>query len=720
MRRRANQSGHPRRCERIRANLGTAVLLFVLPQVAPGQPSDIFGLARIGGQRAYRATSNHPDPSSNDDSKRVIPGETVVLADLSGPGVVTHIWITVAANEYAWPRLVRFRVYYDESPVPSVDAPMGDFFAVGHGLERPVNSLMIRNASSGRSRNSYWPMPFRKRCRITVTNEGRQRVHALYYHVDWQKVASLPDDAGYFHARYRQTVPAEGKPLELVSLEGRGQYVGTVFSVIQAEAGWFGEGDERIYVDGGASPVIEGTGTEDYFNDAWSLRVAEGPYAGVPIADGTGGAGARMTAYRWHVSDPIPFSRSLRFDLEHAGWTYFPDGRVRSAFQERFDLFSTVAFWYQHGIAKNQPDLPYGAARLPHGNARQIEAESLIGKAKAEGGWAKVQKEVFWSRDLLHLNAAGAGSRLDIPIEIEQDGHYELLAQLAHAPDYGIYEVWLDGKPLAPEASLEHEPGANIGGGTRMDGYHSEIYVAEDHLLAWRRLAQGTHSLSFRCVGKNQLSSGYGLGVDTIIVARIGGLPDDSRSGAAELRRLGERGAASVEQLRRALADSGQPMREAAAWVFTQQPALASRSTSELKAALAGADPVVRGLAGVALRNCGACAEAALAELTANLKDPDPNVRIAAADAVAGLEQKAAPALQALIDVAQDPSQHPHVLRSVARALGAIGPAAKPALPALEQLRQHIRVRWIAASAIARIRNQPPPHGPEPGGVRLQ
>ncbi|MGA7415152.1 MAG: DUF2961 domain-containing protein, partial [Bryobacteraceae bacterium] len=148
--------------------------------------SDPLDLARLKDFSAHRVSSNNVDPASNDDSKRPIPGETLVLADLQGPGVVTHIWLTIAANEYGWPRLLRFRVYYDGSTTASVDAPVGDFFGVGHGQERPVNSIMVRNASSGRARNSYWPMPFRKSCRITITNEGRRRVSNVYYHVDWK------------------------------------------------------------------------------------------------------------------------------------------------------------------------------------------------------------------------------------------------------------------------------------------------------------------------------------------------------------------------------------------------------------------------------------------------------------------------------------------------------------------------------------------------------
>ena len=143
--------------------------------INPGFP-DPYRLTEPKNFEAFRATSNNEDWNSNDDSKRPIPGETTVLADLQGPGVVTHMWITIADNEYGWPRLLRLRVYYDGSPIPSVDAPLGDFFAVGQGFEAKVKSLMVVNSSDGRARNSYWPMPFQKSCRITVTNEGRRRV----------------------------------------------------------------------------------------------------------------------------------------------------------------------------------------------------------------------------------------------------------------------------------------------------------------------------------------------------------------------------------------------------------------------------------------------------------------------------------------------------------------------------------------------------------------
>src|SRR5262245_37790701 len=348
------------------------------PLVRPPDPGD---LAAPKDFVAGRVSSNNPDPESNDDSWRPIAGETAVLADLDGPGVITRIWLTVAANEYGWPRLLRLRVYYDGSTTPSVDCPVGDFFGVSHGLERPIDSLMVRDSSSGRSRNSYWPMPFARHVRVTITNEGRRRISNLYFHIDWKKLRALPAGTMYFHARYRQALPAaDRQPYEILAVRGRGHYVGTVLGVVQSEAGWFGEGDERFYVDGSRTPAIEGTGTEDYFNDAWSFRVATGLYTGVPVADGTG-VGARMGAYRWHVPDPVPFRTSLRLNIEHRGWTYSSSGAVRSAFEERPDFVSSVAFWYQAGIARDQPDVPYGAARLPLGNAQQIEVEDRAADA---------------------------------------------------------------------------------------------------------------------------------------------------------------------------------------------------------------------------------------------------------------------------------------------------------------------------------------------------
>jgi Protein of unknown function (DUF2961)/HEAT repeats len=599
--------------------------------------------------KANRSSSSNARADSNDDSKRPIPGETITLADLQGPGVVTHIWLTIAANEYAWPRLMRLRVYYDGSAEPSVDAPVGDFFAVGLGFERPVKSLMIRNSSEGRARNSYWPMPFAKSCRITITNEGKRYVDNVYYHVDWEKLAALPPDTAYFHARYKQYLPApaDGKPYTFLDVKGRGFYAGTVLSVLQPEAGWFGEGDERFYVDGEATASIVGTGSEDYFNDAWGLHVVEGDYTGVTVADGTG-LGTRMSAYRWHLIDPVPFQKSLRIDMEHLGWTFNQDGSVKSAFGERTDLISLVAYWYQDGVATGLPPVPYGSARLPQGNATQFEVESAIKDVKAEKGKTSVFPDLFWSKDVLVFDAEGPGSRLEIPFDVAEDGDYELSTQVAQASNYGIYTVLLDGKPpVAPV--LEHEPGADVRPQTQFDGYAYETYVGMDYQIGWPRLTKGRHTVTFVCVGKNPASEGYTLGVDNLILARTG----------------------------------------PAGWAMAagvKPPQIPADTVPALTAALRDPDAVVRGLAAQALEAKGTAGGPALDALIPLLKDPSWVVRMTAARAIGAIGPGAAKAVPALLAAFQVPGESVHVVRSCAEALGQIGPAASAALPALRVL----------------------------------
>jgi hypothetical protein len=636
-------------------------------QPALSRIPDPFGLTEPKRFTAHRTSSNNPDGNSNDDSQRPIPGETTVLADVRGPGVINHLWMTIADNEYGWPRLLRLRVYYDGSNTPSVDAPIGDFFAVGNGVEAEVKSLMVRNSSDGRARNCYWPMPFRKSCKITVTNEGRRRVSMLYFHVDWSKVASLPAHTRYFHARYRQALPApaDGSHYEFLRVQGKGHYVGTVMSVVQAQAGWFGEGDDLFWVDG-QKPSLEGTGSEDYFNDAWGLHVNDGPHYGVTVAEGTG-LGSRMTAYRWHLVDPIPFTKSLKAEIEHKGWTYNADGSVKSAFGERTDLISSVAFWYQEGIAHDQPPVPYGSARLPQGNARQIEVEPSLAECKAEGGRASLSPELFWSKDVILFEGKGKGSKIEIPFDAPENGDYELSTEVAQASDYGIYTVLLDGNP--PQApQLEHEPGADVRPQTQFDGYALETYVGLAHQVGWVRLNQGRHTLTYVCLGKNEASSGYRLGVDNIILAQVG---PEAWVAAASLK----------------------------------APLIPQGSIPELGQLLASdPDPVKRGLAAIGLRDRGQASLAALPALLSALKDNDVSVRMMSANAIATLGQDAAPAVSALIAAGSVKDEQVHVLRSVATALGSIGkPAATPALPLLRNLAKIPRVRWAAESAIRKI-----------------
>jgi hypothetical protein len=716
-------------------------------QVPAINPSDLSDLPRLKSFSAHRTSSNNPFVGSNDDSKRIMPGETLVMADLTGPGVVNHIWVTVADNEYAWPRLVRLRVYYDGKKTPSVDVPLGDFFGVGHGYERNLDSLPVRDSSFGRARNSYWPMPFRNSCRITVTDEGRRPVTMFYYHVDWQKHDSIPPDVAYFHGYYRQERPAvSGKNYEFVNVHGTGHYVGTVLNVIQAQVGWFGEGDDLFYVDGATHPQISGTGTEDYLSEAWGLRVQGGPWTGTTVAEGER-VGARLSGYRWHVPDPIPFTKSLWAGIEHAGWTYNADGSLRSGFEERPDFFSSAAFWYQKGVNEDLPEPPFGEVRLPMGNAQQIAVEDSIASVSTTEGKASVQREVDWGRDLLFFEAKGIGSRIDIPIEVPQKDRYEVLARIAQAPDYGDYYALLDGKPTNLDNRESATSEIASSGSEIFHNYLPEIYVAVDRPLGWLDLEKGRHVLSFVCSGRDGRSAGFNLGINDVVLEQIPkaepasvpvqpeapavhpaagivyrGLPLSTYqqklaqvSGAERaeiIRSIGSfrgDGAVATLELSKLLGDPDVRVRYAAAWAFSQFGPAAAAAVPNLSASLTDEDPGVRCLAAVALRSMGPRAISAVPALTKAINDPEAYVRAPAADALGSIGPAAKASVPALIQRTSVTGEEAYVLRSVVAALGNIGPDAAAAIPVLQQMLKMHRVAYTAQEAILKINGQPVP-----------
>ncbi len=711
-------------------------------------PAGLLDLPNLKNYSAHRVSSANRFVGSNDDSKRIMPGETFVMADLKGPGVVSHIWLTVADNEYAWPRLVRLRVYYDGKKTPSIDVPLGDFFGVGHGYDRNLDSLPIRNSSFGRARNSYWPMPFRVSCKITVTDEGKRPVAMFYYHVDWQQHKSLPPDTGYLHAYYRQERPAVmGKNYEFVNIKGSGHYVGTVLNVIQAQIGWFGEGDDLFYVDGAEHPQIVGTGTEDYVNEAWGLRVSTGPWTGTPVAEGEL-VGARLTGYRWHVPDPVPFTKSLWAGIEHAGWTYNADGSLRSGFEQRPDYFSSVAFWYQKDVNEDLPEPPYGEARLPLGNAMQIAVEDSLAEVTSIKGKAEVQREVDWGRDLLFFEAQEKGARINIPIDVPASGRYEIVARLAQAPDYGDYFALLDDKPTNTDNRQAATSEIPFTGAQVFHGYLPEVYVAVEQPLGWLELTKGRHILSFTCTGKDSRSSAYNFGINDVVLERVPERADappatvaadpnvapgtpvyrgaalssylrelgrsSSGAGRADLLRaigaFGADGGAAAGRAGDALADTDPEVRAAAAWALTQMGAAAAPAVASLERTLRDVDAHVRSVAAIALRGMGAHAAPAIPGLVQALADSSAFVRALAADALGNIGPAAKGAVPAMSARLLSPDEQVvFVQRSLAQALGNIGPEAAGALPALERaLRMH-RVGYTAEEAIHKIKGEPVP-----------
>ncbi|MBS1503360.1 MAG: DUF2961 domain-containing protein [Bacteroidetes bacterium] len=292
---------------------------------------------------------------------------TFTIAEIDGPGAIQHIWMTPTGN---W-RYSIIRFYWDDETEPSVEVPVGDFFCMGWGKYAPVTSLaVVVNPGSGL--NCYWPMPFRKKCRITMENIDNKDM-VLYYQVDYTLTA-VPKDAGYFHAQFRRVNPLPYKKDYVLvdSIRGKGQYVGTYMAYGSNKNGWWGEGEIKFFMDGDTEyPTINGTGTEDYFNGAYdfdseTLNKAtgqmesqytefSGPYTGLPQVirgDGHYNIAQRFGLYRWHIMDPIRFDKDLKVTIQDLGW--HADGR----YMPLQDDIASVVYWYQSEPHNPFPKLP--------------------------------------------------------------------------------------------------------------------------------------------------------------------------------------------------------------------------------------------------------------------------------------------------------------------------------------------------------------------------
>ncbi|MBI3118395.1 MAG: DUF2961 domain-containing protein [Candidatus Hydrogenedentes bacterium] len=288
------------------------------------------------------------------------PGTTATLGEMEGPGVINHIWMT-PVGEY---RLMILRFYWDGETEPSVVAPVGDFFAAGWGLgkEPRITSLAVCvNPRSGF--NSYWQMPFRKHCKVTMENLGEKRA-SLYYQIDYS-LEDVPEDTPYFHAQFRRVNPLPYKEVYTIvdGIKGRGHYVGTYLAHGANSEGWWGEGEIKFYIDGGGEfPTSCGTGEEDYFCGSYGYndRVENGrdvydsfssPYTGFYHV-AFDGVQRRFGEYRWHINDPVRFEKDLRVTIQGLGWQ--SEGR----YLPLQDDYASVAYWYQLEPHAAFPPLP--------------------------------------------------------------------------------------------------------------------------------------------------------------------------------------------------------------------------------------------------------------------------------------------------------------------------------------------------------------------------
>ncbi len=293
-------------------------------------------------------------------SIRIAPGEVRELALIDGPGAIQQIWMTPTGH---WRHSI-LRFYWDDQEQPSVECPVGDFFACGWQQYAQVSSLAVC-VNPGSAFNCYWEMPFRQRCRITLENIAPQEM-TLYYQINYT-LTDVPDDAAYFHAQFRRTNPLPYKEVYTIldGARGRGQYVGTYMAWGVNNTGWWGEGEIKFYMDGDdAYPTICGTGTEDYFCGSYNFDLGKEhggyrefttPYAGLPQVirpDGIYRAQTRFGMYRWHIMDPVRFEQDLRIMIQALGW------RSGGRYLPLQDDIASVAYWYQTLPTAPFPQIP--------------------------------------------------------------------------------------------------------------------------------------------------------------------------------------------------------------------------------------------------------------------------------------------------------------------------------------------------------------------------
>lgn len=368
--------------------------------------SPLGNLARLRDVRTRRASS-WDRTGGNNDFLVVKPGQTVVLADIEGAGCINHIWCTHMCAQPDYLRRVVLRMKWDHEADFSVEAPLGDFFGMGHAQSVNFSSLPLQmSPSEGKAFNCWFPMPFSTHAYMELSNESDSDMN-FYYYVDYELHDSLPENYGRFHAQWRRTNPTQGVSDEgmnnlefefggqniggannytILDAEGKGHYVGCNLNIhnlrqrpeldwpenlswpmkfeelgdpelqkrMMSIFNWYGEGDDMIFIDGEEwPPSLHGTGTEDYFNTAYCPMIKyDSPYHGLTLPGGPNWGG-KISLYRFHIEDPIHFAKSIRVTIEHGHNNH------------RSDDFSSTAYWYQTEPHKPFPQLPPVAERLP-------------------------------------------------------------------------------------------------------------------------------------------------------------------------------------------------------------------------------------------------------------------------------------------------------------------------------------------------------------------
>ena len=306
----------------------------------------------------------------------LMPGQSYTFAEIEGPGVIRHIWMTIQDEGPVKMRNMILRFYWDEQTTPSIEAPITDFFGNSHGRLSSFDSEYLTVDRGGL--NCYFPMPFMNKARLVVHNESDTEVVHFFYQVDYTIGDEVSVETPYFHSQFRRvlnTTMYEDYVI-LDGVEGKGRFVGASMGVVDRFHGknvWWGEGEVKMYIDGDTDfPTICGTGSEDYVGSAWGLKEFHARYFGAPLIKDQ-----YISYYRFHVLDPIYFSADLKVTVQQIGNDGSPDradpngplgehiangwykkDRLGNGNFERVDDYCSTAYWYQTLPTKPFPVFP--------------------------------------------------------------------------------------------------------------------------------------------------------------------------------------------------------------------------------------------------------------------------------------------------------------------------------------------------------------------------
>ena len=478
------------------ASVSLVILLLCLSSCNTGYRTDIQQLISPAALPYLKNSkliqvSSFDSSGGNNDRISMAPGKKVTIFNAEGPGMIVRMWFTIDSRDPYFLRRIVIRMYWDDEPKPSVEAPIGDFFGCGIKYT-PYMSQYLGMTSGGYL--CYFPMPFERKARIEITNETKQEVFGFFYQVDYQKFeGALASDVAYFHAQWNRSIRTNyDSNFVILKAEGKGHLVGVNLNIQSYDGGLgFLEGDDMINVDGEKRPSIHGTGTEDFFSGGWYFSHGEfaGPYNGLIYKNDTLG---QIAAYRLYILDPIPFKKNIKVSIEHGHGN-----------QDIAD-YSSTAYWYQMEPHKPFPHFPIAGQRIPLRivkPARMFEAEKL--QFKLEGLKSRVMdmsdNGPEWGENKQILIEAHDKSSFGLDLNGLKESVYDMHLFYSKGPDYGNADIYVN----------------NVKVGIIM-GYSPHILPNGKVTLSGLQTLTGSVDIRFKVTGKDLLSNGYNIALDGV------------------------------------------------------------------------------------------------------------------------------------------------------------------------------------------------------------